>query len=224
MLQKRAAQELLALYTQTVCSNHSQPLPRTPTRGPAPALGPISTTYHHPQDNFMLVLDIKTKGFNEVWNKTIKRAMYTLWFLLGSYIGHFMIFCWANVLVFAMNLRKTQSDNTFQSTLNDFFLGECVGFYHGLEKNHKVAMSTLWCFFAECVGFYHGLEKNHKVAMSTLWCFFAECVGFYYGLEKNRKVELRSKETILCFFFQRTPLYDFSLIHGKNQHIRPNKS
>jgi hypothetical protein len=49
---------------------------------------------------------------------------------------------------------------------------------------------------------------------------FAECVGFYYGLEKNRKVELRSKETILCFFFQRTPLYDFSLIHAKNQHIR----
>jgi hypothetical protein len=42
-----------------------------------------------------------------------------------------------------MNLRKTQSDNTFQSTLYDFFFGECVGFYNDFEKNHKVAMSTL---------------------------------------------------------------------------------
>ena len=95
-----------------------------------------------------------------------------------------MIFCWANVLVFAMNLRKAQSDNTFQSTLYDFFLANVLVFTMTLRKIIKWPCPLYDVFFAYCVGFYNGLEKNHKVAM-------------------------RFKETILCFFLSKNSTLRF---------------
>ena len=84
-------------------------------------------------------------------------------FLLGSCIGHFMIFCRANVLAFTMNLRKTQSGNTFQSTLYDLFWANVLVFTMTLRKIIKWPCPLYDVFFAECVGFYNELEKNRKV-------------------------------------------------------------
>jgi len=91
-------------------------------------------------------------------------VLVTLWFFVGRMYWflqwiwekhkvairskvHFTIFCFANVLVFTMSLRKIIK---WPCPLYDVFFAYCVGFYNGLKKNHKVAMrfkETILCFF-----------------------------------------------------------------------------
>ena len=64
---------------------------------------------------------------------------------------------------FYNEFEKTQSGNTFQSTLYDFFLANVLVFTMSLRKIIKWPCPLYDVFFAYCVGFYNGLENNRKV-------------------------------------------------------------